>query len=65
MPIKIEVGDKVVLKKNHPCGSNTFEIMRCGMDFRIKCENCNKQLWIERAELEKRIKNLIKKADER
>ncbi|MEJ8555341.1 DUF951 domain-containing protein [Tepidibacter sp. Z1-5] len=64
MPIKIEIGDKVVLKKNHPCGGNIFEIMRCGMDFRIKCEKCNKQLWIERAELERRIKKLIKESDE-
>ena len=36
MPIKFEIGDVVELKKNHPCGGNTFEIMRIGMDFRIK-----------------------------
>ena len=59
MPIKFEIGDVVELKKNHPCGGNTFEIMRIGMDFRIKCFTCDKQLWIERAELERRLKKHI------
>lgn len=61
MPIKFEIGDVVELKKNHPCGGNTFEIMRIGMDFRIKCFTCDKQLWIERAELERRLKKHISK----
>ena len=61
MPIKLEVGDVVELKKNHNCGGNTFEIMRVGMDFRIKCFTCDKQLWIERTELERRLKKLTPK----
>ncbi|SHK04590.1 DUF951 domain-containing protein [Tepidibacter formicigenes] len=63
MPIKLNVGDIVELRKFHPCGGNIFEIMRCGMDFRIKCQKCNKQLWIEREKLEKRIKKLVKSED--
>lgn len=61
MPMELNIGDVVELRKGHPCGSNTFEIMRCGMDFRIKCMKCNKQVWIERENLEKRIKNITKK----
>lgn len=56
MPIKFEVGDIVYLKKNHPCGGNIFEIMRIGMDFRLKCSTCNKQLWLERPEVERRLR---------
>jgi len=58
MPIKIEVGDIVYTKKNHPCGNNKFEIMRVGIDFRMKCLKCEKEIWITRIKLEKRIKEI-------
>ena len=35
--IVYEVGDIVKLKKPHPCGSQEWEIMRVGADFRLKC----------------------------
>lgn len=58
MPLNLAVGDVITTKKNHPCGSYDFEIMRTGMDFRIKCKGCDKQIWIERRNLEKRIKKV-------
>ena len=33
----VRVGDKLIMKKNHPCGSNEFAVLRIGMDFRIRC----------------------------
>ena len=36
MPMQLDIGDRVELKKTHPCGSKTFEITRIGMDFRIR-----------------------------
>lgn len=63
MPMELNVGDIVETRKNHPCGNNRFEIMRTGMDFRIRCLECNKQIWISRPKLEKRIKK-IEKNDE-
>lgn len=58
MPIKLEMGDVITTKKPHPCGSNSFEITRVGMDFRIKCMKCQKEIWIPRVKLEKRIKTI-------
>lgn len=58
MPLSLLVGDVISTKKNHPCGSHEFEIMRTGIDFRIKCLGCDKQIWIERKNLEKRIKKV-------
>jgi hypothetical protein len=58
MPLSLEVGDVITTKKKHPCGSFDFEIMRTGIDFRIKCMGCEKQIWIERKNLEKRIKKV-------
>lgn len=59
-PMKLEIGDKITTRKNHPCGGNTFELTRVGMDIRMKCETCGKEIWIERPELERRIKKLDK-----
>ena len=58
MPLNLCVGDIITTKKKHPCGSFDFEIMRVGIDFRIKCLGCQKQIWIERKNLEKRIKKV-------
>ncbi len=63
MPMDLKVGDQIETKKSHPCGSNQFEILRVGMDFRIKCMKCEKQIWIERPNLEKRIKKVIHKEE--
>lgn len=65
MPIKLEVGDIVELKKQHPCGNKNFEVLRTGADFRIKCLGCEKQVWLERPELERRIKKIINKEESR
>jgi len=64
MPLNLAVGDIITTKKNHPCGSFDFEIMRTGMDFRIKCKGCDKQIWIERRNLEKRIKKVSRDGEQ-
>lgn len=61
MPMSLNIGDIVELKKQHPCGSNQFEIVRTGMDFRIQCTNCGKQVWLSRSKLEKRIRKITPK----
>lgn len=55
MPMKIDIGDVVELKKKHPCGGKQFEVVRTGMDFRIKCLTCGSQMRIGRPKLEKSI----------
>ena len=59
MPMHLEIGDRVELKKAHPCGSKIFEITRVGMDFRIRCTGCGHEAWIPRAKLEKSIKKVL------
>ncbi|HHX96498.1 MAG TPA: DUF951 domain-containing protein [Clostridia bacterium] len=53
------VGDFVILKKAHPCGSREWEIMRTGMDFRIKCRGCGRQVWLSRADFEKAVRKKV------
>ncbi|WP_207302932.1 DUF951 domain-containing protein [Bacilliculturomica massiliensis] len=61
MPMKIEVGDSLQLKKPHACGGNSFTVRRAGMDFRIECANCGAQIWMKRTDLEKRIRKISPK----
>ena len=37
----IRVGDVITLKKQHPCGSKEWEVLRIGADFRLKCKGCD------------------------
>lgn len=48
-----QLGDIVQMKKQHPCGSNEMEIIRMGMDIRIKCVGCKHSVLIPRLKFEK------------
>ena len=59
--LNYEVGDIVMLKKPHPCGSSQWEILRVGADFRLKCMGCGHQIMIARKLVEKNTRELKKK----
>lgn len=54
-----QVGDIVQMKKVHPCGSDRWEILRIGMDFRIKCVGCGRLVLLPRVKFEKSCKKVI------
>lgn len=54
----INVGDILKLKKEHPCGSKNWEVLRTGIDFRIKCQGCGHMVMIPRKKIEKNIKEI-------
>lgn len=56
----IAVGDVIELKKAHPCGNHRWEVLRIGMDFKLRCEGCGHEIMVERHKIEKRIKRIIK-----
>ncbi|WP_338553763.1 DUF951 domain-containing protein [Paenibacillus sp. KS-LC4] len=57
---QFELGDVVQMKKQHPCGSNEMEIIRMGMDIRIKCVGCKHSVLIPRAKFEKNMKKVLR-----
>ena len=59
--VDIQVGDIVKLKKQHPCGSHEWEVLRIGADFRLKCAGCGHQIMIARRLVEKNIREIHKK----
>ena len=58
----IRAGDKIVMKKPHPCGGSEFAVLRVGMDFKIKCEKCGREIMLPRQKAEKRIKSVERAA---
>ena len=52
------LNDKVVMKKEHPCGNSEFEIIRLGADIKIKCLNCGRTVLIPRVEFNKKLKKI-------
>lgn len=56
------LGDIVQMKKQHPCGTNEMEVIRMGMDIRIKCVGCKHSILVPRAKFEKNMKKVLRAA---
>ncbi|MCI8379419.1 MAG: DUF951 domain-containing protein [Lachnospiraceae bacterium] len=53
------IGDVIKMKKQHPCGTNQWEITRVGMDFRLKCQGCGHQVMLPRRQVEKNFRGKL------
>ncbi len=47
------------MKKDHPCGSNMWTITRVGVDIKIKCDKCGREIMLDRIEFEKKLKKVV------
>lgn len=56
--MEYNVGDIIVTKKKHPCGSKEWKITRVGVDFKLKCQECEHVIILPR---EKALKMISKK----
>ena len=56
--MNIQVGDRIVMKKPHPCGCKEFLVTRIGADFKIKCLGCAREMMLPRSKVEKNIKQI-------
>ncbi len=54
-----KVGTQVIMKKPHPCKTNLWEITRTGVDVKIKCINCNREIMLDRKVFEKKLKKIV------
>lgn len=54
-----KLGSKVIMKKEHPCGTNLWEITRIGVDIKIKCINCGRTIMMPRIEFNKKLKKVV------
>lgn len=61
--VELFLGDVVRLRRAHPCGGQTWLIDRLGADIGLRCETCRRHVLIERAVLERRIAEFVRRGD--
>lgn len=59
MPTELHIGDRVELKKQHPCGEKTATITRVGMDIKFRCEGCGREIMLPRRKAETCIRKIL------
>ena len=59
----VRVGDKSQMKKPHPCGTNVFEVLRIGADFKLRCLGCGREVMGPRAKFEKMVRQIDRKEE--
>lgn len=64
LTMDVQEGDTLVMKKSHPCGENKFLVLRSGMDFRIRCLSCGREVMLPRVKCEKNIKQILREKEE-
>ncbi len=63
-PLALAVDDVVQMRKSHPCGGDTWRIVRVGADIGIRCSTCNRRVLLPRSEFERRIKRFVSRAED-
>lgn len=56
------MNDELMMKKPHPCGNNRFLVLRVGMDFKIRCMQCGREVMVPRKKVEHNIKEVIRES---
>ena len=56
------LNDIVEMKKQHPCGTNRWEVVRLGADIKIICCHCERTLMMPRPEFKKKMKKVLESA---
>ena len=54
------IDDILEFKKNHPCGSNQWKVVRTGVDMKLECMGCKRIILIPRVDLNKKVKKIIR-----
>lgn len=60
-PLTLHLNDVVQMRKPHPCGGDTWRIVRLGADIGIRCQTCDRKVLLPRAECERRIKRFVER----
>lgn len=64
MPLDVQIGDLVRLRKPHPCGSYEWQVVRLGADIGLKCRGCGRRVLLDRRTFNKRVKAVVLPAGE-
>lgn len=56
---EIQVGERVQMRKPHPCGGDTWVVYRIGADIGIQCQTCRRRVMLARSDFFKRLKRKL------
>ena len=56
----IRLNDVLEMKKTHPCGEERWQVLRTGMDFRLRCLGCGREVMTPRFKAEKSIRAVFR-----
>lgn len=59
----IRLNDVLIMKKEHPCGSKQWLVLRTGADFRLRCTGCGHEIMVPRHKAEKNIRSVLRSGD--
>jgi hypothetical protein len=62
--LEFRLGDRVQLRKKHPCGGFQWDVVRLGADIGLRCTTCGRRVLLPRTELERRLKRYVERGPE-
>ncbi len=60
-PLDIKLGDVVQMRKRHPCGGDTWRVVRLGAEIGLRCLSCDRKVLLPRSTFERRVKKFLER----
>lgn len=54
-----KLNGEIISKKPHACGSNKWQIVRTGADYKLKCALCGRCVFVDKDKLVKMTKTYV------
>lgn len=58
------LGDVVRTRKAHPCGGDTWTVIRTGADIKLRCQTCGRIVMLDRIAFLKRRKATLSRVEQ-
>lgn len=63
-PLDVRLGDVLELRREHPCGSRVWQVVRLGADIGLVCQGCGHRILMDRLDVERRFTSWVSRAEE-
>jgi hypothetical protein len=59
--LELRLGDRLRLRKPHPCGGREWRVVRLGADIGLTCESCGRRVLLARRDVEQRLVEFVER----
>jgi hypothetical protein len=63
-PLELRLGDRLRLRREHPCGSRDWEVVRLGADIGLVCAGCGRRVLVGWLDVERRFTEYLSRGAE-